>query len=371
MSEALTVVAVGDLLIRDEAPEYLFDSTRHIFKSADIAYCNVEQPYAYQYPKMARILAENVGFNVGAFANNHALDHGEKVFLDTIQQLRDAGIATFGGGRNIAEARAPAIVECKGTKIAFLAYTSIQVPSYQATATRAGCAPLKVHTSYHPQFEEAPGCPPAVRTIADQHDLEAMLDDIRKAKTQVDIVVLTLHWGPTLQDAVINEYQPSVAHAAIDAGADVIFGHHPHIMKGIEVYKGKTIFYSMNHFILKLHQKMSKDYVSYGFVTNKHVRNMMRTYRGEYGYYEDYPYYPFGPTTLPTIIVKLKISQKRITSVSYLPCKIGMDCAPRLLKWGEPDFYEVSEQVERFSREMELPVYFSRHGDEISVGPSR
>lgn len=367
MAAELTIVGIGDLLIRDDEPQSLFDSTRHIFKDADIAFCNVEQPYAYRYPDMAKIFAENVGFDVGNFANNHILDHGPEIFHQSIAQLEDAGIRVIGAGSTIIEARRPAIIERNGTRVAFLGYSSIQVPSYQATTARPGCAPLKAHTAYHPMFEEAPGTPAQIRTFPDEHDLAALVADVEAAKSQAEIVIVSIHWGPLLKGGSIDEYQRIVAHAAIDAGADLIFGHHPHILKGVEVYRGKTIFYSMNHFVMKNDKPLSLDYSAHGFVTNSHVRTMLDTYPGEFGFYPDYPLYPFGPDTLDTIIVKAQAVDGVLKSITYLPCRIGPDCAPRLLTGNDPAFTEVSDRIERYTRQMGLAATFTRNGDEVCV----
>lgn len=365
--ETLTIVGVGDLLIRDHNPQYLFDSTRHVFKAADIAFCNIEQPYAWRYPDMARVFAEDAGFHVGSFANNHILDHGADIFAASIDQLEAAGIRVVGAGRAIDEARSPAIVERGGVKVAFLGYSSIQAPSYQATAARPGFAPMKAHTAYHPMFDEAPGAPPQIRTFPDEHDLAALVADVEAARAAADIVIVSIHWGPLLKGGTIDDYQRVIAHATIDAGADLIFGHHPHILKGVEIYKGRAIFYSMNHFIMKNDKPLSVDYSAHGFVTNSHVRMMLDTYPGEFGFFPDYPLYPFGPDTLDTIIVKAKVANRAIESVSYLPCRIGADCQPILLAGNDPAFGEVVDRMERYSRQMSLPAVFKRDGDEVFV----
>ena len=363
----ITLVAVGDLLIRDDTPDYLFDSAKPVFHAADIVYGNCEQPYAWRYPGMAKTFRSTAGFDVMNFANNHILDHGVDVFHKTIQQLTEEGIAVFGAGRTIKEARAPAIIERSGTKVAFLGYCSIQVPSYAATVSRPGCAPLRAHTAYQEQFEEAPGSPPIIRTFASEDDLAAMLDDIRRAKEQAQVVVLSLHWGPLLKGAELSDFQPGVAHAAIDAGADIILGHHPHIIKGIEVYKGKVIFYSINHFVMKNDKALDINYESHGFVSNSHIRTMLKTYQGEFGFYPDYPLYPFGPDTLDTMIVKVAISDGRIIRVSYLPCRIGTDYQPIVLNRDHRLFDEITGHVARATRDAGLSAEFTACGDEIVV----
>ena len=169
------------------------------------------------------------------------MDWGKDGFFDTIDNLRAAGLAVVGVGAEITAARAPVIVEAKGVRTAFLAYSSILPMNYWAEADRPGCAPMRAHTVYEQIEHDQPGTPARVHTYAHRQDLAALTADIAKARALADVVVVSLHWGIHFVPAVLADYQHEVAHAAIDAGADLILGHHAHIMKGVEVYKGKTI----------------------------------------------------------------------------------------------------------------------------------
>jgi len=151
----------------------------------------------------------------------------------------------IGAGADIEEARKPAIFEVKGTRVGFLAYNTICFKGYEARTNKLGCVPLRAWTAYHQIKPEQPATPCEVGTWAYDDDLEAMLADIRKLRPQVDVVAISIHWGIHMLPKTIAMYQAQIAYAAIDAGADIIFGHHPHILKGIEVYKGKVIFYSL------------------------------------------------------------------------------------------------------------------------------
>src|SRR5262249_19456269 len=99
---------------------------------------------------------------------------------------------------------------------------------------------------------DQPGTPARIHTYADRADLAALCADINAAKQRADRVVISMHWGIHFVPAVIADYQREVAHAAIDAGADLILGHHAHILKGAEVYRGKTIWYSIGNFAVDL-----------------------------------------------------------------------------------------------------------------------
>src|SRR5204863_2660832 len=111
---------------------------------------------------------------------------------------------------------------------------------------------MRAHTYYDSRTRSAmeqytPGTPPRVITVPFEEDLQVLQDDIANAKRQADAVVMSIHWGIDRIPKAICDYQPAVAHAAIDAGADLILGHHPHCLKAVEVYKGKVCFYSIGN----------------------------------------------------------------------------------------------------------------------------
>jgi poly-gamma-glutamate synthesis protein (capsule biosynthesis protein) len=171
--------------------------------------------------------------------------------LDTISRLEASGIAFCGIGRNRQEARSPAIVECKGIKIGFLSYTSVYWPVGHAAEENApGVATMKIHTSYEPgrRALEMPGASPSVVTIPDTKEFAALQVDIQNLSSRADIVAVSFHWGIS-SSFELADYQRTVGHAAVDAGADVVIGHHPHVPQGVEVYRGKPIFYSLGNFV--------------------------------------------------------------------------------------------------------------------------
>src|SRR4051812_27946468 len=199
------------------------------------------------HPKMAGVW-NAAGIDVVSLASNHAMDWGPEAMLDTVEMFRAMGKTVIGAGRNADEARAPALIERNGVKIAILAYCSVLRDGQAAGKYKAGIAPMRAHTHYAAQ-EFQPGSPPTVITIPHADDVAALQEDIRKAKQKADVVIVTIHWGMRLVPKTICTYQPPVAHAAIDAGADLILGHHAHSIKAVEVYKGKVCFYSIGNFM--------------------------------------------------------------------------------------------------------------------------
>lgn len=198
-------------------------------------------------PRMVEGLTA-AGFDAVSYASN--VTFPPRVAVETAAVLDRVGIAHAGGGRNLAEARTPAIVERDGVKIGLLSYTSVFWPIEQpATAKSPGVATIKGHTAYQPgrRVLEMPGAPPEIHTWADPAELALMVADVKALKTNVDIVVVACHWGVSSSEEFVG-YQQEIGRAAIDAGADLVYGTHPHKIQAIELYKGVPIFYSLGNF---------------------------------------------------------------------------------------------------------------------------
>ena len=184
------------------------------------------------------------GFDAVGCASNASGDPDSILFQ--IKTLDEIGLLHAGIGANPEEAHTPAIVEKDGVKFGLLSYTSVYYPQFiQAYPWKPGAATAKAHTAIipSPRTVEMPGAPPTVKTWMDPDAKAKILDDVAKLKAKVDHVVMSIHWGVSSSDE-IQDYRTELAHDVIDAGVDAIFGHHPHRPNGIEVYKGKPIFYS-------------------------------------------------------------------------------------------------------------------------------
>ena len=268
----VNMVLVGDAFVGRPDPDSAFASAQHLLKDADIAFCNLEtvvadakylDPHDHDYhPRTDEwMLASYVkaGFNVVNLANNPSMWHGLGPFLRCLDLLDDAGIVQGGGGRNLAEARKPAIIERNGTKVAFVCRASVCDPVAAATEDKGGIAYYRVKTFYEPRLRvhHVPGSPPIIHTVPDRGaDRAALEEDIQAAREQADVVIVSWHWGvspATGGSGELVEYQTEMGHFAIDAGADMVAGHHPHVTQPIEVYKGKPIFYSLGNFVHDMH----------------------------------------------------------------------------------------------------------------------
>ncbi|MFN3422677.1 MAG: CapA family protein, partial [Armatimonadota bacterium] len=241
-----TLFAAGDIMlgrgvgemIKRFGPEYPFQAMQPIISKADIAFANLESPITPNgqlvHPRNRMVFSAKpyavkglvyAGFDVLSVANNHATDFGIQSLYDTVDILRRNGIVPCGGGRTYEEAHQPALLEVRGIKVAFLAYN--EVPgSVKAKPNKGGVAWAEI---------------PIARK------------DVRKAKKIADVVIVSMHMGKEYVDFpqgfYRNGFVMEFAHAVIDAGADIVLGHHPHTPQGIGFYKGKLIAYSLGNFV--------------------------------------------------------------------------------------------------------------------------
>jgi poly-gamma-glutamate capsule biosynthesis protein CapA/YwtB (metallophosphatase superfamily) len=369
--KVITVLAVGDVLVNRDDADSIFAYVASTIKSADIAFCQLETNYSERgivlpqtrVPSIAHprnVLAiRKAGFNVVSFASNHCLDYGFEAFFDTIQVMKETGIDLIGVGKNIEEARRPQVIDCRGTKIAFLAYNSILPMGYWADANRPGCAPMRAWTVYEQIEHDQPGTPPRIHSFAHEGDKVAMVEDIQKVKAQVDLVVVSMHWGIHFTEAEIATYQKEVGYAALDAGADVILGHHAHILKPVEIYKGKPIFYSLCNFAFDLPLPQE-------FLNSPRWRELMQL-NSSWTIDPRYKAYPFPADSRMSMACKLLISNKQIERVSFLPALVNEDSQPRFLTRKDREFSEMVKYVEKITKAQKIDTIFTVKGDEVLI----
>lgn len=367
MSDSVVILGVGDVGPLHEPMARYSELARPVLAQGDIRFAQVERVYSERgalqvhsggahsrvKPSMASVFSD-CGFNVVSLASNHAMDWGPDALLDTIAVLRERGMQVIGAGRDLTEARAPAILEAKGVRVAFLAYCSILHEGYEAGAHKPGVAPLRVHT-YYRAFDYQPGVPPKVVTVPHEDDLANMIDDIARAKKSADVVVVSLHWGIHFIPKVIADYQPVVARAAFDAGADLILGHHAHTPKAIGVHAGKVCFYSLSNFIMSSTAKTPEK---------------AKLFEERYGVTldPDYPHLSYGSDAKRSLIAKARVSREGIDSVSFLPVLIDRELRPEPLRHGDARFDELVQFMSQVSEG--YGAAFDRDGDEVRVRAS-
>ncbi|MCY1045814.1 CapA family protein [Corallococcus sp. bb12-1] len=234
---------VGKGRSREEMYAYGFREVRPIADSGDLFVVNLECPYTDSTQKLPKnfnfkarpelvnvLKAGNVG--VVSLANNHMMDYGAQGLLDTLTTLEAAGVPFFGAGRNLAEARRPAILSVGGLRIAFLGYFFLGTRNIE---------PRQVYAT-----DTTPG---VAGHFSDVEVMERMMvEDITAAKAQADLVLPFFHWGIE-GNTTPEPYQVRLAHAAIDAGAAGVLGSHPHVLQSMELYRGSPVVYSLGNFV--------------------------------------------------------------------------------------------------------------------------
>ncbi|MGX1827746.1 CapA family protein [Paenibacillus taichungensis] len=239
----VTINFVGDIqfsgkvaeLLDKNGYDYPFAKLGNLFKEDDLTIGNLETPvtlggtgatdktYVYKSSPKALEAMASAGFDAVNLANNHILDQGVEGLVDTLTYLEQYGIAHTGAGMNRDEAYAPAYLERKGMKIALLGFSRV-VPktSWKAEGNRAG--------------------------VAETYDSTGAVKAIQEARQKADLVIVVAHWGEE-RVSTPNSDQTRLAHEFVDAGADLVIGGHPHVLQGVEYYKGKWIAYSTGNFI--------------------------------------------------------------------------------------------------------------------------
>jgi poly-gamma-glutamate synthesis protein (capsule biosynthesis protein) len=308
-------------------------------------------------PEAARAIAE-AGYDVVSFAGNHCLDFGPDAFFDTLHHAHAAGLAVCGAGADIAAARRPAIMTVGGTRVAVLAYSSILPQGYWAEARRPGCAPMRAITAYEQIETDQPGTPARVHTFPDRADLRALRADVRAARAAADVVVVSVHWGIHFVPAEIADYQRDIAWAAIDDGADAILGHHPHILKGVEIYKGRPIFYSLGNFAIEQPQAFDPT-----ILDSPSFKDLMALNPGM----DPMQAFVCPPDSRKTMIAKLTFEDGRLARTALIPADIDDSSTPEVLARSDKRFDEVVRYLEQITNSQGLDTRYRSDGDEVLV----
>jgi poly-gamma-glutamate synthesis protein (capsule biosynthesis protein) len=214
--------------------EYAWSGLEGLFLEDDLTIVNLECPasdggtiipkeFNFRCDPDALPAMRDAGVEVANQANNHGYDYGPEALLDSVANLRRAGVQPVGAGRSDRAALAPAILEIDGWRVAVVGLGMVVDPAESVAG---------------------PGHP----GIAAGHDTEAMLRAIRTAEERADLVVVTIHWGVEL-DTEPRAEQIELGQAFVEAGADIVFGHHAHRLQPMTHYRGRPIFWGLGNFV--------------------------------------------------------------------------------------------------------------------------
>ena len=303
---------------------------------------------------------KSAGFNVIHLAGNKIWDAGAPGIEDTVNGLRKLGIVPVGAGMNLDEARTPAIIERKGTKVGFLSYNCVGPNQTWANPMKPGCAWVRIVTAYevdHP----TPGSSPTIYTFAEPDSLKAMIADIQKLRPRCDVLVVHFHKGIGMTPIKLAMYEQSVSYAAIDAGADLILAEHAHMLRAVELYKGRTIFHGMGHFVPFDPDAKPEQRPAWMVAQQQKIMNELVGYKLP-GKQE----WPSDNDSRLTMIAKVIIDGGKITQTGFLPCIINDRGQPEVLKHDERG-QRVFDYMEKITRVIGLNTGYKWDGNEVVV----
>lgn len=328
------LILSGDLVLDEPRPDYWLGGIAPALRAAHLAIGHLEVPHSRRgrelqgdvpapgadpanVPAIAR-----AGFGAVSLAGNHISDLGAEGIADTVQALDAAGIAHSGAGATLAAARTPAILERAGRRIALFSYNCVGPESGWASESQAGCAYVRVETA-----DGAPIAPAARLERPDPASVREMSADIARVRAQVDLIVVALHKGIVHTPVTLAPYEIPIAHAAIDAGADVVSGHHAHIARGIEIYRGRPIFHGLGNGCV-VTRALSPDQ------SHPARAAWARRRRELFGFEPDpaYPLAPFHPQAVNALLGRVRLKADGSFRSGFVPVHVEPPGRPVLAK---------------------------------------
>jgi len=314
----VSIGVAGDILLARKVGDRIkefgwvhpFANVPELFLGSDIAFANLECPasslgaaYPGKLPEVTFRAAgsslyglKHAGFDVLSLANNHTNDYGPQALRETIDSLSLLGIEACGAGADRESARSPTVLQAGGLRIAFLAYAE---PLWSVAEAGIG----------------SPGV-----AIIDESDI---VEDLHAARKRADLVLVSLHWGEEHQ-GIPRERDRELARRLVDAGADGILGHHPHVLQGAEYYKGAPILYSMGNFVF--------DMISPATYDSALARlDFTELYSGEVPA-DSSAKQGTGPIPNRRFAAEIRFVPVRIDPTSYAPARAAQADAQRILR---------------------------------------
>jgi poly-gamma-glutamate capsule biosynthesis protein CapA/YwtB (metallophosphatase superfamily) len=366
---------VGDVHINRDDPPEVFNNVREVLQVPDVLFGNLEGVYSDDprpvpsAPSLVNAPAHNLdayakaGFDVMCLANNHILDSGYEAMLENRARLRAQGVQTCGGGDCLSDARKPAIVQTNGLRVAFLAYASVFPMGYEARDDMPGLVPMRAYNYWRDSNLNIhqPGARPIAATVPDQADLANLAEDIRKAREQADLVVTSFHWGDYWRLFHLTDHEKRTARDCIDQGADIVVGHHHHVLRGMEWYKGKPIMYGLGHFVFDVRLDWSEE------EWEKKIQDANPVHQVEQqevtpGPRKGWPLLPFHEDARLTTMAWATVNRSGVESIGFLPCRLTPDGLVNPLRLNSPEGEEVVNYLQKCNQTQRLPSRFVTEG---------
>lgn len=353
-SDPITLVAVGDVWSPRVGSWPAFDLTHELLAAGHVRFANCEGVYADDVvattTSLALIAPEEAskglagqGFDVMSCANNHILDGGADGLRSTIGALRALGIATTGAGTALSEAESPAIVDVEGSRIAFLAFSSVHPNAYAASHDRPGLNPL----------------------ATDPPDTDRLGRLVSSAADRADYVIVSMHWGNGVTPMHLNDYERVLARRAIDQGAHSVICHHHHCVRGIDIHKGRPIFHGVGHFAFEIPglDRLGGE----EFLAEQRKRN------GDYAMYErkGFPSLPFHEESRSSMVAIVNLHGGEVCGFGFVPCALHPDSRVEPLDASTPAGAAVVDYITAATAAAGLPTSYRIEGELAGISVVR
>ncbi|MBK7115365.1 MAG: CapA family protein [Proteobacteria bacterium] len=252
--DALMVLLTGDMVLDVPGADHWLSGIAPALRSADLTVAHLEVPHTRRGSELAGDVPApgadpdnldalaRAGVGMVSLAGNHIADCGVQGIADTVDRLERLGIAHTGAGATLAEASRAAVIERRGRRVALLSYNCVGPEAGWAAPDRAGCNFLRMQAA-----DGKPVSPNSPLVAPTTEALEQLRADITGARARADLVIVALHKGIVHTPAKLAPYERPLAEAALDAGADIVVGHHAHIVRGVEMRAGKALFHGLGN----------------------------------------------------------------------------------------------------------------------------
>lgn len=357
---SLELVFAGDLVLDEPRPDHWLSGIAPALHAADVAIGHLEVPHTARGSQLrsdvpapgadpAHIPAlARAGFHAVTLAGNHIADCGAEGIADTIAALEAAGLGHCGAGAHLAAATAPQFIERPARRVTLLSYNCVGPEESWAGDERAGCAYLRIDTADGSRI-----APAAPLSVANEASLRRFAADIAAVRTERSLVVVALHKGIVHTPARLAPYERAIAHAAIEAGADIVIGHHAHIVRGIEFHRGKPIFHGLGNGCV-VTRALSPD-------SDDPARAAWARRRQElFGFTPDAAYYlaPFHPQAVHAMLGRVRVNADGDLRVGFIPVHVDAPGRPRIAD--ESEAQAISGYIETITVEAGLPPIATR-----------
>ncbi|HEY6458312.1 MAG TPA: CapA family protein [Steroidobacteraceae bacterium] len=360
----------GDLVLDEPDPGHWLSGIAPDLRAATLAVGHLEVPHTRRGAEMAADVPAPgadpahlaalaaAGIQIVTLAGNHLADCGPEGITDTLAELDRLGIGHCGAGENLHEARRPAWFESDGLRMAVLSYNCVGPQESWARQDAPGCAYVRVLA------DDGGAIKPSARLhTAEPASVQGMADDIAAARRAgAQLCVVALHKGIVHTPARLAPYERPLSHAAIDAGADVVIGHHAHILRGIEQYRGRPIFHGLGNGCV-VTRALSVEQ------SNPKRAEWARRRREMFGFEPDPAYFlaPFHPQAVHGMLARVLIEAGRLAAVGFIPLFVEPPGRPTRARGAAAE--AVACYVADISRQAALPPLTYRiAADMVRIG---